>query len=195
MLLMAAFLAPALALAPAGKSDAPADRPVRTGQVLAMPGAYDTARATEAPVETPESPATGWMAAEAWRGEREARQVRIRQEITIRVSPRRNTREMVADWRTVVPRKMEQREIGKCIPARSIVAVQTVSSRDLVLYLSDNRMIRAQLRKSCSARDFYLGFQIEPNKDGDLCVGRDVLRTRNGAACKLGAIRQLVPAD
>jgi len=136
------------------------------------------------------------MVSEAWSADHNARQVRIRREITIRVSPRRpNTREMVADWRAVIPQKFEQREIGKCIPARSIVAVQTMSARDLVLYLSDSRMIRAQLRKSCSARDFYLGFQIEPNKDGDLCVGRDTLRTRNGAACKLSAIRQLVPVE
>ncbi len=193
MLLMAAFLAPALALAPAGKGDASADGTVRAASTFANPEV--SANAAETPIETPERPATGWMAAEAWRADRNAHQVRIRQEITIRVSPRRNTREMVADWRTVMPRKMEQREIGKCIPARSIVAVQTISTRDLVLYLSDNRMIRAQLRKSCSARDFYLGFQIQPNKDGNLCVGRDILRTRNGAACKIGAIRQLVPAD
>ena len=186
MLFMAAFLAPAFGLSPASPPDVPAP-----------PAAMETrVNATEAPVATPQSPARGWMVTEAWRTDHKARQVRIRQEITIRVSPRRpNTREMVAEWRTVVPSNMEQRKIGSCIPARSIVAVQTVGARDLVLYLNDNRMIRAQLRKSCNARDFYLGFQIQPNKDGELCVGRDTLRTRNGDACKIGAIRQLVPAD
>ena len=190
MLFMAAFLAPVLGLSSTAPVDI--DREVPASSTI-----IDTsANTAEAPVAVPESPGRGWVATEAWRVDLEAQQVRIRQEITIRVSPRRpNTREMVADWRTVVPRDMEQRKIGSCIPARSIVAVQTVGVRDLVLYLSDNRMIRAQLRKSCNARDFYLGFQIEPNKDGDLCVGRDTLRTRNGAACKIGAIRQLVAAD
>ena len=89
----------------------------------------------------------------------------------------------------------EQRKIGKCLTARNIVAVQTVSSRDLVLYMADSRMIRAQLNKACNARDFYLGFYIEPNDDGELCVDRDMLRSRNGASCKIGGIRQLVPTD
>ena len=187
MLFMAALMAPALALTPASKADAPNAQPVV---------AEGAALAIEMPRQPAEPAAGGWMVSEAWSADHNARQVRIRREITIRVSPRRpNTREMVADWRAVIPQKFEQREIGKCIPARSIVAVQTMSARDLVLYLSDSRMIRAQLRKSCSARDFYLGFQIEPNKDGDLCVGRDTLRTRNGAACKLSENRQLVPVE
>ena len=186
MLFMAAFLAPALALAPVGKGEAPT-----------LPAAMKApARATEAPVEPPRSAAPGWLVAESWRGEQTAHQVRIRQQIMIRVSPRRSsTRELVADWRRVLPQRYEQRKIGKCLPARSIVAVQTVSSRDLLLYLSDNRMIRAQLGKWCNARDFYLGFYIEPTEDGELCVGRDTLRARNGATCKIGAIRQLVPTE
>ena len=150
----------------------------------------------EAPIERRPRPAPGWLAAEAWRTDREARQVRIRQEIMIRVSPRRpNSQELVADWRRVLPLRYDQRKIGNCLPARTIVAVQTVSSRDLVLHLSDKRMIRAQLRKSCNARDFYLGFYLEPTEDGELCVGRDTLKARNGATCKIGGIRELVPAE
>lgn len=181
MLFMAAFLAPMLGLAPIGASEAP-PTPV--------------ASASETPIASSERPAPGWLVSQAWRAEQEARQVRIRQEIMVRVSPRRpNTREMIADWRTVLPRRYEQRKIGNCISARSIVAVQTISPRDLVLYLSDSRIIRAQLPKSCNARDYYLGFYIEPNEDGELCVGRDTLRSRNGATCRIGAIRQLVPVE
>ncbi len=183
---MAAFLAPLLALSPAQRDES-SPSPVSLPSPLLL---------TEAPVERPGAEAPGWLAAQAWREGLEARQVRIRQEIMIRVSPRRSdTREMIADWRRVMPRRFEQRKIGKCVPARSIVGVQTVSSRALVLYLSDNRMIRAQLGKSCNARDFYLGFYMEPNEDGELCAGRDTLRARNGATCKIGAIRQLVPLE
>ena len=195
MLFIAAFLASTLALSPQSGGESEGAVPAAPF-ILQSFDQHSRAGASEAPVEsrTPSTP--GWLAIEAWREEREAHQVRIRQEIMIRVSPRRpNTREMVADWRRVLPRRYEQRKIGKCLPARSIVAVQTVSPRDLVLYLSDNRMIRAQLRKSCNARDYYLGFYIEPNEDGEVCVGRDTLRARNGATCKIGAIRQLVPAE
>ena len=186
MLLKAAFLAPALALSPLGASDAATPMPVLEG----------TAAASEAPLDTRRPSTPGWSMFEAWREEMEAHQVRIRQEIMIRVSPRReSSRELIANWRQVLPRSYEQRDIGKCIPARKLVAVQTVSSRDLVLYLSDSRMIRAQLRKSCNARDFYLGSYMESNKDGELCAGRDTLRARNGATCKIGAIRQLVPVE
>ena len=186
MLFMAAFLAPALGLAPVSE----------TGVSAAAMPAEQSAISAEAPVKASDSPPVGWLIAEAWRRDREAHQVRIQQQITIRVSPRRgNTRELIANWREVLPQKYEQRNIGKCIPVRSIAGVQTVSSRDLVLYLADRRMIRAQLLKSCNARDFYLGFMIEPNEDGNLCAGRDTLRARTGATCKIGAIRQLVPAD
>ena len=184
MLFMAAFLAPALALSPVGK-----------GEAAVPPAAMEVSvNATEPPVEARRQPAPGWLVADAWRQDQEARQVRIRQEIMVRVSPRRS-RELVANWRTVLPQRYEQRKIGKCLTARNIVAVQTVSSRDLVLYMADSRMIRAQLNKACNARDFYLGFYIEPNDDGELCVDRDMLRSRNGASCKIGGIRQLVPTD
>ena len=186
MLFKAAFMAPALALLPVGQGDGPA----ASLPVIASAGA------TEAPVETPKVSTRNWLVNQAWRSDDTVHQVRIRQEIIIRVSPRRpNTQEMVADWRQVLPQRFEQRKIGKCLPARSIVAVQTVSPRDLVLYLSDSRMVRAQLLKTCNARDFYLGFYVEPHKDGELCAGRDTLRARNGATCKIGAIRQLVPAE
>lgn len=187
MLFMAALLAPMLGLAPLANGESPPAPPPALGA---------PAKAAEVPVEPGPQTAPGWLVSEAWRADQQARQVRIRQEIMIRVSPRRaDTRELVANWRTVLPRSYEQRKIGKCISARSIVAVQTVSARDLVLYLSDRRMIRAQLKKSCNARDFYLGFYVEPNEDGALCVGRDTLRARNGATCTIGAIRELVPAE
>ena len=186
MLFMAAFLAPALAFASAPQGEMP----------LPPLGMSASVRATEAPIELGEPTAPGWLAAESWRNDQEARQVRIRQQIMVRVSPRRtSSRELVADWRTLLPRRYQQRKIGNCIKAKDILAVQTASSRDLVLHMADRRIIRAQLDKSCNARDYYLGFYIEPTDDGDLCINRDVLKARNGAACKIGAIRQLVPAE
>lgn len=182
---VAALLAPIMALSAPVATDAP---PV--GGTCPLDASVAIAP------QQPESSAPGWMAGQSWRHNLEAQQVRIRQQIMIRVSPRRpSTNEMVADWQAAMPREYQQRKIGKCLPAKDIIAVQTVSSRDLVLHMADRRMIRALLPKSCNARDFYLGFYVEPNDDGKLCVDRDLLRARSGATCKIGAIRQLVPAE
>ena len=36
-------------------------------------------------------------------------------------------------------------------------------------------MVSAALERSCSARDFYSGFYVERNADGQICVKRDTL--------------------
>jgi hypothetical protein len=53
-------------------------------------------------------------------------------------------------------------------------------------------VVSASLERSCSARDYYSGFYIERNSDGQICVRRDSLLSRSGANCKLTRLRQLV---
>ena len=53
-------------------------------------------------------------------------------------------------------------------------------------------MIAVNLEKACRARDFYAGFYVERNKDGQLCVDRDKLQSRTGAQCEVETMRQLV---
>jgi hypothetical protein len=58
--------------------------------------------------------------------------------------------------------------------------------------MRDRRVVSASLERSCSARDYYSGFYVERNSDGQICVRRDSLLSRSGANCKLTRLRQLV---
>lgn len=122
-------------------------------------------------------------------------QVRIEQRVTIRITPR--TPQVRPDMFVGVPDEaigphFVERKIGRCIPVRNISAVQTNDRNSLILYLRDERMVRARLERSCRARDFYSGFYLSSSSDGNLCVDRDALQSRSGANCKLTQMRQLV---
>jgi hypothetical protein len=56
-------------------------------------------------------------------------------------------------------------------------------------------MLSAELEKACRARDFYSGFYVDRNADGQLCVDRDRLHSRSGSDCSVSRLRELVPAD
>lgn len=125
-------------------------------------------------------------------------QVRIEQRTTIRVSPR--PLPMQPNMFDSLPRRavgprFAERKIGKCLPASGIAGVQVQPDNRLLLFLRDRRMVSASLERACSARDFYSGFYVAPNADGQLCVDRDTLMSRNGNNCKLSRIRQLVEID
>jgi len=123
-------------------------------------------------------------------------QVRIEQSITIRITPRapQTEQELLAS----LPQgarpsaHIEEREIGRCLPAQGIVGVQTTNDNKLLLFMRDRRIISAALEKACSARDFYSGFYIDRHDDGQLCAKRDKIHSRAGAKCELKQIRQLV---
>ena len=66
------------------------------------------------------------------------------------------------------------------------------SSVDLLL--RDNSRVRAKLENACPALDYYYGFYISPNPDGQICADRDVIRSRMGGQCEIEAFRRLRPA-
>ncbi|WP_017665333.1 hypothetical protein [Porphyrobacter sp. AAP82] len=124
-----------------------------------------------------------------------AQQVRIDQRVVIRIAPappaaRQN---LAADLppRASAPR-FEERGKEKCVGLQGIAGVQTGSGNRLVLFLRDRKMLSVNLEKACRARDFYAGFYVEKNKDGQLCVSRDKLQSRTGARCEIETMRQLV---
>lgn len=125
-----------------------------------------------------------------------ANQVRIEERIILRISPQpgRVRPDMLADFQTrqsaAAPRLVE-RPMGECIAAGNIVGVSDRGSR-LVMYMRDRTMISARLERSCSPRDFYLGFYMERNKDGRLCVDRDRLLSRAGARCQVSQFNRLM---
>lgn len=128
-----------------------------------------------------------------------AHQVRIEQSLRIRIAPqspssapRYRPDMMVGIPQREVSESFVERRMGRCIPIGNIAAVRPDGGNDLILYLHDRRMVRAQLERECRARDFYSGFYLSRSSDGRLCVDRDKLQSRSGANCKLSEMRQLV---
>jgi len=141
--------------------------------------------------------ATFEVVAESFRAQAQ-NQVRIEQHTTIRISPRAPQRaparpNFLIDLpnREIAPRMVE-RNIGRCVPASGIAGVQADAGNRLLLFMRDRRIVSAQLERACRGRDFYSGFYLSRNTDGQLCVDRDTLLSRSGANCKLTRIRQLI---
>ena len=130
-----------------------------------------------------------------------AEQVSIEQRVTIRINPRPAPMPDVANFVAEGadargdPRFVE-RKAGKCLPLGSIAGVQPLSDDRLLLILRDNRLFTARLEKGCQAREFYSGFIVKRNSDGQVCVSRDELLSRSGASCQVRGFKQLVgPGD
>lgn len=128
-------------------------------------------------------------------------QVRIEQRIIIRVPRQSLSRSSLLPMPTPrqaplpEPPRFERRKIGKCLAMRDVTGVRVVNNEMLVLFMRDQRMIEAQLERTCSAREFYQGFYMERSGDGRLCVDRDLLQARSGSKCEVERLRQLVPDD
>jgi hypothetical protein len=124
-------------------------------------------------------------------------QVRIEQRVTIRITPRTSSLQpnMLVDLPTrPLPPRMVERDFGHCLPIAGIGGVEVSNDNRLTLYMRDRRVLSAGLERSCNARDFYSGFYVERNSDGQICIKRDSLLSRSGASCKLSRIHQLVEA-
>jgi len=129
-----------------------------------------------------------------------AQQVRIEQNITIRIAPRSPGRvdPRIGGFEDYPAResrpRLVERKMAKCVPVQGVAGVQISPGNKLVLYLHDSRIVSAGLDKGCNARDFYSGFYVARSADGMMCSGRDKLQARNGASCKLGKMKQIVVA-
>jgi hypothetical protein len=123
-------------------------------------------------------------------------QVRIEQRMTIRISPRPAPppqANMLMDLpQRPLPHRLAERDMGRCLSIAGIAGVQVSQDNRLILFMRDRRIISAALERSCSARDYYSGFYVERNSDGQICVRRDSLLSRSGANCKLARLSQLV---
>lgn len=125
-------------------------------------------------------------------------QVRIERRVTIRISPYRQAspNSLLAQLpQRGVATTFREREMSGCVPVSGIAGVQTGNGNRLLLFLRDQRIISLNLERACRARDFYSGFYIERNKDGQLCIERDELQSRSGARCEVEQMRQLVAVE
>ena len=117
-------------------------------------------------------------------------QVSIRQQIIIRVPVRS---------RKVAPPKpspVEWKESRgpRCVAAGTIAGASLLGQNSVDLLLRDKSRVRAKLENACPALDYYYGFYISPNPDGQICADRDVIRSRMGGQCEIEAFRRLRPA-
>ena len=122
-------------------------------------------------------------------------QVRIEQRVTIRITPRPSgpQPQMLVDLPTrPLPQRLVERDFGNCLSIAGIAGVEVSNDNRLILYMRDRRVLSAGLERACNARDYYSGFYVERNSDGQICVKRDNLLSRSGATCKLSRIKQLV---
>ena len=132
---------------------------------------------------------TDGLADDAWN------QVRIEQRMIIRIAPRMPGQMFMLPSRPPQQPRFFERKTAKCLPITSIAGVQPESTGRLLLITRSHKLIGASLDKSCRARDFYSGFYVEQNADGQLCAGRDIIHSRAGANCAVTKLRELVPDD
>lgn len=135
---------------------------------------------------------------DAFHGGQTYRQFRIEQRVIIRITPQRggNRNELLARLpQRGLNTEFEEREMDRCLAVNTISGVQTGNGNRLLLFLNDQRIVSVNLERACRARDFYSGFYVERNEDGQLCVGRDELQSRSGAKCEVERMRQLVAVN
>lgn len=114
-------------------------------------------------------------------------QVVVREQIIIRVPGRMRKVSPAA------PSQVEWKESKgpKCVPAKAIVGATLLSENSVDLILRSNSRVRARLENSCPALDYYYGFYISPNADGQICADRDAIRSRMGGQCEIERFRTL----
>ena len=125
-------------------------------------------------------------------------QIRFEQRVIVRISPRGvgNRRNMLARLPTRAnTTRYKERKAERCVPVNRIAGVETGSGNRLLLFLQDSQILSLNLEKACRAKDFYSGFYVEQNKDGNLCVDRDTLQSRNGARCDIERMMELVAIE
>ncbi len=119
-------------------------------------------------------------------------QVSIRRQLMVRIPVRTRpdaaslVRESRIEWK--------EKRGPKCVNASQIAGATALSQKSVDLILRDRTRIRARFERSCPALDFYRGFYLSPNPDGQVCADRDGIRSRVGGECGIDAFRKLQAA-
>jgi len=123
-------------------------------------------------------------------------QVRILQHLMVRITPGPPMPPPIElEIEQQDPARRDVHKLGKCLAVGQIAAVQAARDNHLLLFMRDQRIVSAVLEKACKASEFYSGFYMARNADGQLCLGRDTLQSRSGAACKVKRWKELAGAD
>jgi hypothetical protein len=190
MNLFASFLAPFVLLLPAAA--------VERADVAAADGGARATPEPEKPVPMgSESRATERLRVlDEARRPPEAAQVRIEQRVIIRISPSSaaTRQRLLADLprATTTTTRFQEKKLDGCISIDGIAGVQPAQENRLLLFMRDHRVLTAALERACNSEDYYSGFYVERNQDGQICAKRDKLQSRAGASCKVAQLNRLV---
>ena len=115
-------------------------------------------------------------------------QLTIHQRIIIRV-PRMQA---APPGRTPIPTPVRYKESAgpRCVAANSLAGA-AIDGKLVDLVVAGGTRLRARLDGDCGPMDFYSGFYIRPAGDGLVCAGRDAIRVRSGASCRITRFRTL----
>jgi hypothetical protein len=122
-------------------------------------------------------------------------QVHIEEHVVIRLAPTSPTVRrgmMPLPPRADGPVRYKEKKHARCVPLDEIAAIAPTRPNRLLLFMRDHRLLSASLERACDADAFYLGAYVDQSEDGRLCSGRDTLRARTGAKCRIARISRLV---
>ncbi|QXT35116.1 hypothetical protein KV697_15260 [Sphingomonas sanguinis] len=91
------------------------------------------------------------------------------------------------------PIRWKERKGPRCIPAQQLAGALPAEEGAVDIVLTGGKRVRARLIRACRQIDYYSSFYIRPGPDGQICVGRDPIRTRAGRTCEIERFRSLVP--
>lgn len=88
--------------------------------------------------------------------------------------------------------RWDEEDGPQCLPAGRIAGAFLSGPDSIDFLMRGQRMFRARLDNDCEGLDFYGGFYVQP-EDRRICAGRDTIRSRVGASCRIEKFRSLVP--
>lgn len=92
------------------------------------------------------------------------------------------------------PTRWKEHKGPRCIPAQHLAGALPAEGGAVDIVLTGGKRVRARLTRECRQIDYYSSFYIRPGFDGQICAGRDPIRTRAGRTCEIERFRALVPA-
>jgi len=122
----------------------------------------------------------------------ELAQVTIRGRIIIRVpSTRQDKATPMRQIAPPPPIRWAEKKGPKCISADQLGGAIVASDYVDLVFRGGDR-VRAELDGDCSGLGYYGGFYVKPSADGQVCAGRDSIRTRSGDRCTIRKFKKLV---
>jgi hypothetical protein len=89
--------------------------------------------------------------------------------------------------------ELREKKGPHCVPMAGIQGAAVIAGNSVDFILRGGHRVRAKFDANCPALDYYSGFYLTPGADGQVCAGRDAVRSRAGGECAIDRFRSLVP--